>query len=190
MPVYASHQIAVVEVVEGHATLQRTDLQKELTEQMSLQSGDVITTEKDTRVWITFQDDSMLKLGEESRIALDRLAPATEETAFAATFSMMTGVFRFFTQTETERDIQINIANSVTLGVRGTDLFVGSTPEKDWICLVKGVIQLQADEKTVELNQPRQFFVIPKGKSPLPIQFVSDEKFSSWVKSTELLTKE
>lgn len=190
-PSVQARDLAVVEVVKGKVVLERNDEQQPLVVDMILQNGDIITTAENARVWLTFQDDSMLKLGEKSRFALDRFIAATKDKPeFSATFSLMKGVFRFFTNTETERDIQVNVAQSITLGIRGTDLFVGATPEKDWICLVKGIIQVQASDQEITLNKPRQFLVVPKDKSPLPIQQVSDEQFAKWVKSTELPSKD
>jgi hypothetical protein len=125
---------------------------------MGLKPGDTLSTGPGSRLLIKLSEGSLVKLGENGSLQLKELEPA--ETLFKAALGVLQGAFRFTTDAlakNRRRDINISVA-TVTAGIRGTDLWGKSSPDKQIVCLIEGRIEVGAPGETaVEMDQPRQF---------------------------------
>jgi hypothetical protein len=78
-------------------------------------------------------------------------------------------------------NLEINIA-SLTLGVRGTDVWGEAAGDRDIVCLIEGHIEVEGNvnDTTFEMTQGLTFYIAPHGKPPLPVQPVPSAKLEEW----------
>lgn len=157
---------------------------------MVLEQADTLETGAQGRMQIGLADGSLLKLGEQARITLAELQPADNPNGvFKGLLEVVKGAFRFttgaFGRTQ-QRDITLRVA-SLTVGVRGTDLWGRSNDTSDTVCLIDGSINVQhAQTPDVILNQPLQFIVAPHNAAPQPLATLDADKLKQWAAETEL----
>jgi hypothetical protein len=177
---------AVVEGVQMPAWVDRAGRSAPLAPGMELKAGDLVRTGAGSRLLVKLSEGSLVKLGENGSLRVAELQPATD--LFKGVLSVLEGAFRFTTQklgTSRRRDININVAQ-VTAGIRGTDLWGKSVPERQIVCLIEGRIEVGAPEETpVIMDQPRQFYRRENGTTQ-PVGFVEPAQLAEWAKETEI----
>ncbi len=84
-------------------------------------------------------------------------------------------------------NLEINIA-SLTLGIRGTDVWGKAAGDRDIVCLIEGHIELEgnANDTTFEMTQGLTFYIAPHGKPPLPVQPVPSAKLEECSQETDI----
>lgn len=178
---------AVVEGVQMPAWIERAGTRIPLTVGMELQAGDRLITGGGSRALIKLVEGSLVKLGENGTLNLTEINPQ-REGLFKAAMRVAEGAFRFTTDvlaTNRKREVAITVAN-VTAGIRGTDLWGKSMPDRQIVCLIEGAIEVGApDEKPVTMDQPLQFYQREKGRTQ-PVGFVSPEQIRKWAAETEI----
>lgn len=181
--------VAVVEAIQEAAAFQREGRQQPLKKGIELFSADIITTGSDARVVIRFSDGSLARIGAHARVIIDRLIPPStkNEGGLTGVFEVLKGIFRFSTASSV--DVKIHVGNTISAGVRGTDVYTHAKVDKDIVCLIEGKVKVQAGEVTDWLTQPKAGFVVPKGKAPLPISLIPEETFQKWLVNSELKVK-
>jgi hypothetical protein len=186
LPVLAD-TTAIVERVQKKAAYQRYGRQYPVKLGTELRSGDIITTSRDARIQIRFPDDSFVRIGGGARVDFNRLIPpAKNKGVLKLVFNVLNGVFRF--TSIAKADVKINVGNSITVGIRGTDLYTNAQPDQDIVCLIRGEITVESGKLNITLNQQREGFIVPKNglTKGLPIRdVVSTEQFNSWLKQSE-----
>lgn len=154
---------------------------------MELRGGDEVRTGAGSRVYIKLAEGSLVKLGENASLRILDIAP-DRGGFFKAALNVLEGAFRFTTDLlarERRRDISIRIA-TVTAGIRGTDLWGKSSPERQVVCLIDGKIEVGAEgESAVTMDQPRQFYRRDKGQAQ-PVGFVDAVQLAQWARETEI----
>ena len=182
---------AVVEAVQMPAWVERDGLSMPLAPGMALESRDQLRTGPEAKLLLTLAEGSSVKLGENAILRLDAIATRSEDGLFAAAMNVLAGAFRFTTAvlaTARRRDVSITIATA-TAGIRGTDLWGKAAPDRDIICLIEGRIEVaRGADAPVTMDQPKSFYVAPKGAPPLPVAPVSDEQLAKWAAETEVGT--
>ncbi len=174
--------------VQEHAWVARENVVISLKLKDLLKEGDQIRTGKNARVWLKLPDESIVKLGEFSMFTIQALKPvSSSNNLLQGSFELLRGAFRLTTpsQTTTKHDFQIKI-NSITAGVRGTDIWGTSQTDKDLICLLDGEISVQSGNTQVILKNPKDYFIVPKNASPIIGVLEDEEKLKQWAKDTEL----
>lgn len=74
----------------------------------------------------------------------------------------------------------------MTAGVRGTDLWGKSAPNREIVCLIEGRIEVAPqNEAPITMDQPLQFFVRENGRS-LPVGLVAPEQLRQWATETDI----
>lgn len=158
-----------------------------LTVAMELKPGDRLITGGEARVLIRLVEGSVVKLGENGTLMLTELDPR-RDGVFQLAMRVAEGAFRFTTgllSRDRKRMVSIHVS-TVTAGIRGTDLWGKSAPERQVVCLIEGAIEVGAEgEPTVVMDQPRQFYQRDKGKTA-PLGFVTPEQLATWAKETEI----
>lgn len=179
---------AIVERLQEKAAYQRYGRQYPVKLRTELRSGDIITTSRNARIQIRFPDNSFVRIGGGARVDFNRLIPpAKNQGVLKLVFNVLKGVFRF-TSTSSKHDVKINISNSMTIGIRGTDIYTNAQPDQDTVCLIQGRITVQTGQLKITLTQQREGFIVPKvGMTKgLPIiKVISNEKFNLWLKQSE-----
>jgi hypothetical protein len=178
---------AIVDSVQMPAWVERAGKQVPAAPGMELIATDTLRTGAGARLYIKLAEGSLLKLGENARLALLELVPA-RGGVFRAALDVLAGAFRFTTEAIAKprpRDFKLKVS-TVTIGIRGTDLWGRSTPQDEIVCLIEGKIEVgAADEKPVLMDQPRQFYQREKGKTQ-PLSVITSERLGELAKETEI----
>jgi hypothetical protein len=181
---------AVVEGVQMPAWVERTDggaaRKIPVVVGMQLKAGDKLTTGGGSRLQVRLSEGSVVKLGENASLQLKELEPS--QTVFKAALGVLQGAFRFTTDAlakNRRRDVSISVA-TVTAGIRGTDLWGKSAPDRQVVCLIEGKIEVGAQNETpVTMDQPMQFYRRENDVTQ-PVGFVDNGQLAQWAAETEI----
>lgn len=182
---------AVVEGVQMPAWVERAGIgavrRLPLAPGMELRGGDELRTGVGARVYVKLAEGSLVKLGEKASLRILEIAPE-RGGFFKAALHVLEGAFRFTTDLlakERRREVRIRVA-TVTAGIRGTDLWGKSAPEREMVCLIEGAIEVGAEgEAPVVMDEPRQFYQRLKGETQ-PVGFVDAVQLAQWARETEI----
>lgn len=178
---------AVVEGVQMPAWLERAGERKPLAVGMELRGGDLVRTGEASRALLRLAEGSVVKLGENGALRIDEINPDSGGF-FKAALRVVEGAFRFTTDVLAKarrRQVSITVS-TVTAGIRGTDLWGKSAPERQIICLIEGAIEVGAEgEQPVILDQARQFYRREKGQTQ-PLGLVAAEQLAQWSQETDI----
>jgi len=143
-------------------------------------------------VLLRMPEGSLVKLGADGRLDLDRLAVREEpqSTLVTAALNVVKGAFRFTTQAarrfQSRREVDVRIA-TITVGIRGTDLWGKAADDRDIVCLIEGSINVQREsEAAFAMDQPLSFYIAPKNAPALPVAPVPQEQLETWAAETEI----
>ncbi len=179
---------AVVEAVQSPAWRDRDGRAQPLAPGMDLQSRDRIRTGEGSRVYLKLADGSTVKLGENGILLAERLGPR-ERQFFSAALDVAKGAFRFTTdklRKLSRRDVTIRVA-TVTAGIRGTDVWGKTEPERDFVCLLEGRITVShKDGDTRDMSEPLTFYVAPRNQPPKGIEPADPATVQKWAAETEI----
>lgn len=180
---------AVVDAVQAPAWRDRGGHAEPLAPGMELRSRDRIRTGAGSRVYLKLADGSTVKLGENGILLAERLGPR-EKRFFSAALDVAKGAFRFTTDRlakRSRRDISIRVA-TVTAGVRGTDIWGKTEPERDFVCLLEGSITVShQDGDTREMRVPLTFYVAPRNQPPKGVEPADPDTVKKWAAETEIV---
>ena len=181
---------AELNVVQMPAWVERAGQRAPARAGMVLEQADVLETGAQGRMQIGLAEGSLIKLGEQARITLAELQPAqTQDGAFKGLLEVVKGAFRFTTGAfgrSRQRDITLRVA-SLTVGVRGTDLWGRSNDTADTVCLIDGAISVKhAQTADLVMDQPLQFVVAPHNGAPQPLAWIQADKLKQWAAETEI----
>ena len=178
---------AVVEGVQMPAWMERAGERKPLAVGMELKAGDLVKTGAGSRALVKLSEGSLVKLGENGSLLINEIN-ADSGGVFKAALRVAEGAFRFTTDLLSKarrREVSVRVA-TVTAGIRGTDFWGKSAPDRQVVCLIEGAIEVGADGETPALmNQSRQFYRREKGQTQ-PIGFVEPAQFGEWAKETDI----
>ena len=181
----AAAQTGVVEAVQYPAWLERGGNAVPLTPGTQLEARDTLRTGPNARVRMRLAEGSAVKLGENAQFVIER---AENRGLFTAALSVIAGAFRFTTDVlapKRKREVGIKVKN-VTVGVRGTDLWGKSTPDRDWVVLLEGRISVGSEgHPPVTLDKPLDLYQRPRDAGPEVTR--ADEKVvQQWAAETEM----
>jgi hypothetical protein len=185
--------IIVVESVQMPAWVERANGARDaLTLGQSLGNKDRVITGPGARALLRLADGSLVKLGENGIMALDDLGRQKFKLKDVVTASLdvLNGAFRFTTEALSkfrgERDVKVRVA-SITIGIRGTDLWGKADSTRDIACLIEGKVDVTRGDQAFTMNQPMSFYVASKGQPGEPVAPVAREQFDKWAQETELV---
>ena len=181
----AAHaEVGTVEAVQYPAWLERGGAAVPLVPGTRLQPRDALRTGGNARVRIRLGEASAVKLGENARFVVEA---AEDRNVFRATLSVLAGAFRFTTDalSKRKRDVAIKV-KSVTVGIRGTDLWGKSTGDRDLVMLLEGRITVGAEgHPETTLDKPLDAYQKPRDGTP-GVERVDPKQAEEWAKETEL----
>jgi hypothetical protein len=154
---------------------------------MELRDRDELRTGANSRLLLRMVDGSAVKLGEKGSLGLDAMR-ISGGSVFEAALKVAQGAFRFTTEVAAKfrgrREVNITIA-TVTTGIRGTDLWGKSDPDRQIVCLIEGRIEVTPPgEAPIAMDQPLSFYIREKGQSQ-PVAPVPIEQLKAWAAETE-----
>ena len=182
----------VVEGVQMPAWVERASGARDaLLPGAALNNKDRIVTGPGARARLRLADGSVIKLGENGILALDDLGQKKSRVTDLVTASLdvVSGAFRFTTDAlykyRGERDVKVRIV-TITVGIRGTDLWGKAEATRDIVCLIEGKITVARDQEAFTMDQPMSFYIAPKGKPAEPVSPVPKEQLEKWALETEI----
>ena len=181
----AQAQPVVVEAVQYPAWLERGGNAVPLAPGLTLESRDRLRTGANARVQLKLAEGSAVKLGENAQFVIERVE---DRGIFRAALAVVAGAFRYTTGIHGQgraRDVGIKVKN-VTVGIRGTDLWGKSTPDRDWVVLLEGRISVGSEgHPAVTLAQPLDWYQKPRDAAP-EISRADPKRVEDWARETEL----
>jgi len=188
----AAAGLPVVEGVQSPAWVERAGKREPLAIGMQLGDRDRIVSGTDARVLLRMPEGSLVKLGADGQLALDKLLTRREAQGnfVSATLDVLRGAFRFTTQATSRfrgrREVDVRIA-TITAGIRGTDVWGKAAADRDIVCLIEGRISVaRTGDQSFVMDQPLSFYIAPRNAPPLPVQPVAEEQLKQWAEETEI----
>jgi hypothetical protein len=180
---------AVVDAVQAPVWVERAERRLPLAPGMQLENRDRLLTGRGARAVVKLADGSTVKFGENVNVAVNAMKQG-KKGFFTAALDVSKGAFRLttdiFRQRQNARLINIR-AGTVTMGIRGTDVWGRSGDEKDIVCLFEGhVIASHPQAEPVELTEPLQYYAATKGQAPEAVASVDRVQLAKWALETEL----
>ena len=179
---------AIVEGVQMPAWIERDGRRLPLIPGMELRPGDQVVTGAGSRIMVKLAEGSLVRLGENGKLALTELSPTRQ--LFKAALNVLEGAFRFTTDVVAKarkREVTIRAAQ-VTAGVRGTDFWGRARQGNEIVCLIDGEVEVAAaGEAPVRLREPRQFYRRIDGKTQA-LGVVNEVQIDRWSGEVELQT--
>lgn len=157
----------------------------------TLRNKDRVITGEGSRALLRLSDGSMVRLGQNGSLVVDDLAQQNFKTknVVTATLDLLAGAFRFTTQAlprpRVERDVKIRVV-TITVGLRGTDLWARPEQARDIVCLIEGRIDVTRGDQAFTMDQAMSFYVAPKDKPGEPVGAVAKEQLEKWTAETAL----
>ena len=180
---------AVVEAVLAPAWVERGERRLPLAPGMQLENRDRVLTGKGARAVIQLADGSAVKFGENVNAAVNAMKQE-ENGVFRAALDVSQGAFRVTTDISQRFQHQraINIrAGTVTVGLRGTDVWGRANEERDFVCLLEGRIAVSHPlGEPGELIEPLRAYGADKGQAPGAVATVDKAQWAAWALETEL----
>ena len=128
--VAAADDVGRVKVVRGQVAIERGSQRLSATVGMTVREGDVIVTGRDGAAGVTFTDDSLLSVGPDTVLAIDRFAFDTTTHAGRFDTSLRHGTLSAVSGKIARQspDAMKVRTPSTILGVRGTEFVVHAAP--------------------------------------------------------------
>ena len=151
---------------------------------------DVIRTGKNSRALIRMQEGSIIKLGQETKLNISALAPQEQKNGiFAALLRITRGAFRFTTTKLGKghrRNIDVKIG-TVSVGIRGTDIWGRSAENEDLFALLEGKVTVQRDGEEKFIMQDKLSYILaPKNQPTTAVAPIDLNKLDGWADETEM----
>jgi hypothetical protein len=182
---------AVIEAVQMPAWIVHDGVRSPVSAGATVQGRDEIVTGDGARILLRMPEGSSVKLGADADFKVDALTskPGNGGTVMSASLNVLKGAFRFTTaladKIRGSRDVNIHFLN-VTAGIRGTDVWGKSTPDKQVVCLIEGKVEVShKDDSPVLLADPLTFYVAQDEK-PAPVAPVSLGQIATWALETDV----
>jgi hypothetical protein len=158
-----------------------------------LQVGDVVQTGAAGRVWLKIENGSVIKLGRNTRLSIDKVDfhEVGDATELEAEFNVLKGAFRFTSRFFTMRqsaaqwvDLQVG---AITAGIRNTDVWGSSGDHEDFIALLEGRIEIAfPGQDPVVMDQALTLFRKANSEPAEPFTVLDAVIVESLVPETEL----
>src|SRR5712691_10929101 len=169
--------LAMVEAVQMPAWVERGGASHPLMPGMELKDNDQVR----------IGAGSAVKLGEKSSLFLGGMQ-MRGNNVFEATLKVAEGAFRFtselFAQFHGKRDVNISI-KTVNAGIRGTDLWGKSAPDREVVCLIEGRIEITQPNDTPFTMDQRLSYYVHEGGLSRPVATVIPDQLREWAAETE-----
>lgn len=191
----AEPPLAYAAVLQPPVWVERDGLRRALAAGEALQAGDRYETGSGGRLQIGLREASTVKLGEGADFAMPdlRQIDGSDGGLFKGALKLLKGAFRFTTSAIgalRRREIDVAIGPTVTVGIRGTDIWGKSDAQRDLVCLIEGKIEVSSPGQPPQrMEQPLSYYYVPRegGRDPPPpVAPAPQAELAQWVPQTEL----
>jgi hypothetical protein len=153
-PAAAAQTVGSVTRVQNHAQIGA----KTAVVGTPVQMNDALRTGANARLQITFRDGTLLTLGENARVVIDRYVFNPDQSTGAMALTTTTGALRFATgRLNQMRNKDITVFTPyAALAVRGTEFWMGPIDGHHGALLLKGKVRVGNQAGAVTLSEPGQ----------------------------------
>ena len=178
---------ARVDVVQWPAWIERDGRRTPAQPGAELRPHDRLLTGRDARLVIRLADGSAVKLGEQAELGLEALG--RRDGVLQAAIDVGKGAFRFttglFGKVLGRREVKVRVA-TLTLGIRGTDVWGKSSAEGDRVLLLEGRVAVaHAGAPEQELATPLETLLAPPGGA-VERRTANAAQVAAWARETEI----
>ena len=184
--------VLTVESVLSPAWVERANGRREpLTVGMELSNKEKVHTGDGGKALLKLAEGSAVKLGEGALLAVDDLLQKQDGKGgvVSASMEVVRGAFRFTTgllgKTASQRDVRVKV-NTITAGIRGTDVWGKSEGERDIICLLEGRVNVAHGAAQFTMSEPNSFYIAPRRGQAKPPSTVDAAQVKEWSAETEI----
>lgn len=174
--IYANTEIGVVKELSGTAFAKLpTEDKRQLSIGDNIYESDLITTETKSSIGLQLKDDTVFKLGPETRLLAIKFKYQKDIENDSVTLKILQGTFRFVTGIiAKKRPEAMNVDTAVaTIGIRGTNVIGEADATSATIILIesedtsrKAIIEVSNSFGTVTIDEPGYGTEIPDEFSP------------------------
>lgn len=131
--------------------------------------NELVETVRDGALHMRFLDNTVLRLGSNSRVELDSFVYDKDNGTGEMALTLVEGLFRFITGDMNDESITIRTPTA-TIAVRGTDIIILITPEGTFMSALfgEGQIKSLADGSVIVVTPGGPGAVVPPGGSASP----------------------
>lgn len=194
-PAQAAPSNTVVEAVQLPAWVERGTQRRPAEPGQLLRDGDKAITAANARMLLRMSDRSVIKLGEQTQLQIERVATTAngmgEAPDIQSSLRLVTGVFRYATDYTSKargskRDIDLKLATA-TVGIRGTDFWSMSDAEHDAVCVFDGKVEVvRPGVPGIDLGKPGAFWVVFGGQPEKPAGQATPEQLAKFIDQAEM----
>ena len=164
-PVMAGPAVGGVSRIEGSGTGEIEGKEEALAAASTIFLDEIVSTAAAARVEITFEDTTLLTLGENASVTIDSFVYDPGK-ASSVTF-VVTGAMRFVSAAARPEGAEISFVTPVaTIGVRGTDFWFGPIDGAFGVLLVDGAVVVSNPQGEAVLDEPGEGTMIADPGSP------------------------
>lgn len=156
----------VVEGLQFPVWVERADQRVPLAPGDVVAEGEQVITGDGGKVWVQMPDKARVKLGPEAELSVGAMNIASKGDAQSAdvldgALDVIKGAFRYTTGELSklwQRDLRINLGNTATIGIRGTDLWGQVEGDSQFVVLLEGRISVQSQAQSLTLQNPLEIY--------------------------------
>jgi hypothetical protein len=167
----ADDTVGAISDVEGTAEIVSSGASAGAAEGAPVHLNDELKTGADGHLQVTFRDDTVLTLGEDAVVVIDRYVYNPDQGVGDVLLTMTQGAFRFATgKLKNMSDKEITVSTPVAeIGVRGTEFWGGPDKGEYSVLLLSGEVSVKNQAGTVTLNKPG-FATVIRSRLQAPIR--------------------
>lgn len=184
-----------VEAVQVPAWVERHGERRPAQPGQLLRDGDKAITAADSRMLLRMSDRSVIKLGEQTELVMQKVASTSQmaagPTEVKAALRLVTGVFRYATDYTSKalgnkRELTLELATA-TVGIRGTDFWSMTDAEHDAVCIFEGAVEvMRTDKPGISLEKPGAFWVVFTGQPEQPAGQATPDQLAKFIGQAEM----
>lgn len=182
--------LATVEAVQWPAWLDRDGHRQPLAPGVVLQASDRLATGSEGRLLVRLVDGSAVKLGAAAQLQVGALAQP-ENKMLSGALDVLRGAFRYttgvFGKASYRRDLSVKVA-TLTIGIRGTDVWGKSADGRDIVLLLEGAVEVAHAGGGQSLTTPLSYLSSASG-SPPELLSADAAQVAVWAAETEIDAK-
>lgn len=180
--------LAVVEKLRMPAWLEHAEQRTPLAAGTELRAGDRLVTGRQGRLLVQLADGSVLRLGEQARLAIHELKGGPQQGALQARLELGEGFLRLTAEAaplEVERAITLEVART-RITTRQADLCAGTQRLVQTVCLIQGTLAIeQPGAERLLIEEPGTVFRV-SASGALPLAPADPEMLRTWTEATAL----
>ncbi|MDE0944337.1 MAG: FecR family protein [Alphaproteobacteria bacterium] len=153
-----TREIGTVTRTQSDVVGELADVRRDLQKDLSIFAEETVRTGESARVGLLFKDGSELIIGATAHVVLDKFVydgNGAKGANVDGVINLLKGAMRFTSGRLGHRSLRV-VTPVATIGIRGTDFWVGQIDGVYGVLLLSGAVEVSNDGGTVTLDEPLQ----------------------------------